>query len=141
MRFHNSLQTARLAGVLLLMLCVAAIPAYASENQADEAHKVPAIDGGIGPCSVEFTVRDSSGKPLYAAKVRVHIAYGFMNVRKLDLEQGTNVDGKASFTGLPQKVKQPLEFTATKDNLQGSATYNPAESCKATRTITLEKHE
>lgn len=133
----------RLSHLLLscLFLIAVSVPLYASENQAAEAHKVPAIDAGIGSCSVEFTVNDPSGKPVYDAKVRVHIAYGFMNLRKLDLEQGTNVDGKARFTGLPQKAKQPLEFTATKDNLQGSATYDPANTCRATHTITLEKHE
>ena len=115
--------------------------ALAYQNPAAEAKKVPVIDAGIGSCSEEFTVNDPAGKPVYDAKIRVHIAYGFMNLRKLDLEQGTNIDGKARFIGLPNKVKQPLEFAASKDNLQGSAVYDPANHCKATDIIILAKHD
>src|ERR1039458_5012053 len=75
---------------------------------AADAHTVPAVDGGIGSCSAEFTVKDQVGSPVYDSKVRVHIAYGIFH--KLDLEVGTNIDGKARFTGLPNRVKQPLLF-------------------------------
>jgi hypothetical protein len=104
------------------------------------AQEVPAIDGGIGPCSVEFTVTDGYAKPVYAATVKVHIAYGFGGIRKLDLEVGTNSDGKVKFKGLPVKVHNPpLEFHATKDQLTGLASYNPANECQARHDIVLEK--
>ena len=106
---------------------------------ADVAHTVPVMDGGVGPCTADFTINDSAGAPVYAAKVKVHIAYGFMNVRKLDLELGTNVDGKARFVGLPDRVKRGLYFEASEGDREGEAFDDPANTCKAQFTITLQK--
>jgi hypothetical protein len=98
------------------------------------------IDGGAGPCSLELTVTDGQAKGVYAATVKVHMAYGFGGIRKLDLEAGTNSDGKVLFKGLPAKVHNPpLEFRAAKDDLTGLATYNPATECQARHDIVLEK--
>ena len=80
---------------------------------------------------VEFTVKDAADSPVYDSKVRVHIAYGMFNAHKLDLEVGTNVDGKARFTGLPNRVKQPLQFKASQGDREGSAAYDPAEGYQA----------
>src|SRR4029077_12406893 len=74
-----------------------------------DAKSVPVIDGGLIPCSPDFTVSDPSGAPVSDAKIRVHIAYRFMNMHKLDLEVGTNADGKARFTGLPDHLKHGLD--------------------------------
>jgi hypothetical protein len=96
------------------------------------------MDGGVGPCSVVLTVLSEDGKPVAAADVKVHIAYGFAGVRKLDLEAGTNVDGKVKFTGLPSKVRRPpLDFQASKGNLSGVATYNPETECEAKHDLTM----
>jgi hypothetical protein len=58
------------------------------------------------------------GKPVYAATIKVHIKYGFGGMRRLDLEAGTNSDGKVKFAGLPDRVQRPpLEFHASKDQL------------------------
>jgi hypothetical protein len=97
------------------------------------------IDGGIGPCSADFTITDAIGAPVYNAKVRVHIAYRFLNAHKLDLEVGTNSDGKARFAGLPEKTKQGLLFHASEGSREGSAFDDPAKTCKASLTIALEK--
>jgi len=107
-------------------------------NPADP-HAVPLMDAGIGPCTADFTITDSAGTPVYAAKVKVHIAYGFMNVRKLDLELGTNIDGKAGFTGLPDHIKHGLYFQASEGDRAGEAFDDPANTCKAQFTITLLK--
>src|SRR3981081_865955 len=85
---------------------ILALPMLAAQsNSKIDPHSVPVIDGSIGPCSADFTVTDAGGVPVYDAKIRVHIAYGFMNTHKLDLEVGTNIDGKASVTGLPDRIK------------------------------------
>src|SRR5215468_12587517 len=111
-----------------------------SPTPTPPAQEVPVIDGGVGPCSVEFTVTDANAKPQYAATVKVRIAYGFAGVKKLNLEAGTNVNGKVRFKGLPAKVHNPpLEFTATKDQLTGMVTYNPATECEGQHDIMLEK--
>jgi len=104
------------------------------------SQEVPVMDGGAGPCSVELTAIGADGKPIYAATVKVHMAYGFAGIRKLDLEAGTNSDGKVRFKGLPAKVHNPpLEFHGSKDDLSGLATYNPASECQAKHDIVLEK--
>jgi len=98
------------------------------------------MDGGAGPCSVDLTLTDTDAKPVYAATIKVHIAYGFAGIRRLDLEAGTNSDGKVKFIGLPRRVHQsPLEFRASKDDLQGISTVDPSSECQASRTISLAK--
>jgi hypothetical protein len=102
----------------------------AGSQQTPDPHQVPVMDGGAGPCSVGFSVTDEKGAPLYDAKIRVHIEYGFAGVRRLDLEAATNVDGKAQFKGLPQKVKGGiLYFNGSQGKREGSATYDPAKNC------------
>jgi len=106
-----------------------------SATRSPEA--IPVMDGGAGPCSLELTVA-SDTKPVAAANVRVHIAYGFAGVRKLDLEAYTNNEGKLKFTGLPSRVKRPpLEFRATKGKWAGIAVYDPESECNAKHELTL----
>jgi hypothetical protein len=95
------------------------------------------VDAAIGPCSAEFTVKDAGGSAVYDAKIKVHINYGVFH--KMDLEVGTNADGKALFKGLPNRVKQPLEFRASQGDREGSSVFDPAEGCQAERTIVISK--
>jgi len=100
-------------------------------QQTPDPHQVPVMDGEAGPCSVAFTVTDVKGTPVYDARIKVHIAYGFAGVRKLDLEAATNVDGKTQFKGLPEKIKGgALMFHASQGKRDGSAVYDPAKDCK-----------
>jgi len=109
-------------------------------QQTPDPHQVPVMDGEAGPCSISFTVTDAAGAPVYDARIKVHIAYGFAGVRRLDLEAATNVDGKTLIKGLPDKVKgKVLYFNATQGKRKGAYTYNPATSCdsgKATIVLT-----
>jgi hypothetical protein len=124
--------------LLISGLLVLAAPSFAAD--APNPHEVPAVDGGLGPCSIEFTAKDSTGSPLYNAKVRVHIATGFLGVKKTDLEVGSNVDGKAKFTGLPDKTKFSLEFDAQQGELAGIFSWTPAKGCSPLQeNITLKK--
>jgi hypothetical protein len=108
--------------------------------QPQQAADIPVIDGKVGPCSVELTVTDADTKPVYGATVKVHIAYGFAGVRKLDLEAGTNAQGKILIKGLPLRVHNPpLEIHASKDDLTGTANYNPGTECQAKHSIMLGK--
>jgi len=102
-----------------------------AQSQPDP-HQVPVMDGEAGPCSVAFTVTDIKGAPVYDARIKVHIEYGFAGVRRLDLEAATNIDGKTQFKGLPKKVKGGvLYFHASQGKGEGSATYDPAKTCSA----------
>jgi hypothetical protein len=115
-------------GVAVFMMVGAFAPAYA--QQTPDLHEVPVMDGEAGACSIAFTVTDVKGAPVYDARIRVHIAYGFAGVRRLDLEAATNVDGKTQFKGLPEKVKGgTLIFRASQGKRDGSAVYDPAKKC------------
>lgn len=97
-------------------------------------------DGGAGPCSAEFSVTGTDGKPVFAALISVHIAYGLGGLHKLDMSVYTSQEGKGKFTGIPARVrKPPLEFKATKDQLVGIATVDPATECEARHDIILDK--
>jgi hypothetical protein len=115
--------------------------AQKNAEEQKEAHAVPVLDGGIGSCTADITVTDANAAPVYAATVKVHIAYGFANARKLDLQLGTNVDGKARFTGLPDKIKHGFYFRAAEGDREGEAFDDPTTSCKAQLPITIRKPE
>jgi len=117
----------RCAGVLSLAVALAS-PVRA--QQTPDPHAVPVMDGEAGPCAVAFVVTDRNGTPVYDARIRVHIEYGFAGVRRLDLEAATNIDGKTQFKGLPKKVKGGiLSFHAVEGKREASASYDPEKSC------------
>ncbi len=125
---------------LALLALALSLPAFSQTPPAQpDPKEVPVVDGGVGDCSADFTVNDPAGAPVYAAKIKVHIAYGFMYARKLDLEVGTNVDGKARFTGIPARVKNGLFFEASEADRTASAFDDPATTCKAQFTLVLRK--
>lgn len=106
-------------------------------QQAAGANHVPVLDGGAGPCSVAFTVTDGKG-PVAAATVELHVAYGIFGAHKLYLQIGTNGDGKARFTGLPEKVKGgTMNFHASQGDRTGEASVDPAKTCNANLGIFL----
>ena len=124
--------------LFLLALSASAFP-QAATTPATDPNSVPVIDGALGPCSADFTVTDSAGAPVYDAKIRVHIAYGFMSLHKLDLEIGTNADGKARVTGLPDRIKHGLYFHTSQGDRTAETFDDPANTCKAQFKPVLEK--
>jgi hypothetical protein len=119
---------------------ILALPMLAAQsNSKIDPHTIPVIDGSIGPCSADFTVTDAGAVPVYDAKIRVHIAYGFMNAHKLDLEVGTNIDGQASVTGLPGRIKHGFYFHASQGDRSGEAFDDSTNTCKAKLSIVLQK--
>jgi hypothetical protein len=129
--------------ILGLMCAFTASPHALAQKQnsnsasSDASQMTPVMDGGAGPCSLLLTV-SHEGKPAVAAHVKVHIAYGFAGIRKLDLDAYTGNDGKLKFTGLPDRVKRPpLAFRAAKDKLYGTATYDPENECNSKVDIVL----
>src|SRR5690348_8686100 len=127
------LRNIQLHALLFLVLLVTTPVAHGQANP----HSVPLIDAEAGPCTAEMTVTDQAGKPVYGATIKVRIEYGFMKVRKTDLQAGTNVDGKAKFIGLPDKLNKNLHFRASSGDAQGSAFANPAKNCHSTHSIVL----
>jgi len=123
----------------LLLVVLSSLALQAQTAAPVDPKTIPVIDGGIGPCSADFTVTDTAQAPVYAANIKVHIAYGFMYARKLDLEVGTNADGKARFTGLPDRVKHGLFFEASEGDRTAQVFDDPATTCKAQFIVALRK--
>ncbi len=133
-RFGLSLLTL----VAVAMFAAAPTKATAADQKVDPK-TVAEVDAGQGPCTADFVINDDAGKPIYAANIRVHIAYGFMNLHKFDLQVGTNAEGRARFIGLPENSKQGLFFRASEGEREGSAFDNPSATCKAQFVIVLRK--
>ena len=95
------------------------------------------IDGKLGPCAAEFTVKDADGKPVYAATVRVRVRYGLMSIRRMDLEVGTDADGRGRIEGLPTKAR-PLAYEIVKGEKKAAAEQDVAKKCDATFEVTLK---
>lgn len=100
-------------------------------SSAQAKSSIPTVDGESGPCSVEFTVSDASGAPVYDAQIHVDVDYGFMGLHHLDLQVATDKNGKARFTGLPDNTDGALFFEATTDTLRGVAVADPNSECQA----------
>jgi hypothetical protein len=116
------------AGVFLAVSCAAL-----ASNEPD----IPVVDGKIGTCTADFTVKDTTDKPIYNAKIDVLIKYGFFSMRKTELEAGTNSNGKARFTGLPNRLRNPMEFNITSGNLSKTVTDDPSDTCNAVYDVKL----
>ena len=116
-----------LIGIVFLVLASIAV---AEEN-------VPVVDAHLGKCSTTVTVLDSEEKPVYDAKVTVDLRYGFLGIRKMSLEVGTNGDGKATVAGLPEKAKDPLEFLVTKGSLTKKVLVDTAAKCRDSIQVKL----
>jgi len=108
--------------------------------QPQQPDDIPVTDAQSGPCSIELSVTGPDSKPVYAARIDYHAAYGAFGAHKLDMGVYTNAQGKARFTGIPGKVKKPpIEFKASKDDLVGVATMDPATECQAKHDIVMDK--
>jgi hypothetical protein len=125
--------------IAFLLLAAAALAQQPAQQPPSETQKpdLAIISARLGPCSADFTVTDADGKPVYAAIVHVRIRYGFMSVKRMDLEVGTNSEGKARVEGLPEKGRL-LVYDVTKDMLKGTAQQDLVASCKAMFPVTLK---
>jgi hypothetical protein len=121
-------------------LCAIVFMMLGAPVVANDTPEVPVVDGGIGSCRADFTVKDDAGKPIYNAKIHVTLKYGFFSMRKTDLEVGTNSDGKARFTGLPDSPKKPLEFQIKSGTVSKTVTDDPTNNCNAVFEVTLSVH-
>jgi hypothetical protein len=122
---------------LALILPLVALSPVAVAGAQDD---VPHISADVGSCNASFRVNDGSNKPIYNAKIDVTVHYGFMNLRKTDLEVATNGDGKARVDGLPNFPRKPLQFVVHSGTVTKSVTDDPNTTCKASFDVTLEVH-
>lgn len=99
---------------------------------------IPSVSADLGPCSARFSVTDGT-RPIYDAKVRTRIKYGAFGVRKLDLEVGTDSNGKAAVVNLPNLAKQPIAFEIVKGDISRTVIFDPGQKCDATYEVALRK--
>ena len=124
----------------LQVICAVAFLAICGATTTANPADIPSVDGGVGSCRADFTVKDGASKPIYNAKIEVLLRYGFMNMRKTDLQVGTNSDGKARFTGLPNFPKKPLEFHIKSGTVSKTVTDDTSTNCNAIYDVVLTVH-
>jgi len=99
--------------------------------------EVPVLNARLGGCSAEFTVKNADGAPVYLALIHVNVRYGPLNVKRMDIEVGTNSDGKARIKGLPDKAK-PMTYDVQKDDKKTTVDQDVAKSCDGKFEVTLK---
>lgn len=99
------------------------------------APSIPTVDGGEGPCHVQFKATDGAGNPVGNARISVQAEWGLFGSHKLDLTVLTDKNGMARFIGLPDKTDGILYFQANKGNLQGVATVFVDNECKSEHAL------
>ncbi|MFB3813031.1 MAG: hypothetical protein ACE14L_02885 [Terriglobales bacterium] len=122
------------------MMRVAALTLVLIPLAFAEHTKVPVteISADMGRCSASFHVTDMAGEPLYNVTISTTIRHGFLNRRKLELQAGTNSDGRARFVKLPNHVKNPIVFTVTNSVDTATRSYDPGTNCHAEYNIPLQ---
>jgi hypothetical protein len=122
-----------------MMLITIALAALALAQQPSDAQKpeLAVLKAGLGPCAADFTVKDADGSSVYGAIIHVRVRYGFMNIKRADLEVGTNSEGRARVEGLPDKAK-PLVYEIAKDTRKMTVEQNVASMCQGTFDVTLK---
>ncbi len=93
-----------------------------------------------GMCTADFTVKDADGRPVYGAVVHVRVRYGFMGVKRADLEIGTSSEGKARIEGLPDKAK-PFAYDVKKDDKAATAEQDVEKNCHGMFELTLKAQQ
>src|SRR6187401_303291 len=102
--------------IALILLAITVL----AQQPALPQPELAVLNAGLGSCSADFTVIHADGSPAYPAIVHVQVRYGFMGVKRMDLEVGTNNDGKARIEGLPAAAKS-LVYDISQDDRKGSA--------------------
>ncbi len=124
------------AAVLLLgWFLIPALPGVA-HPQERPPQEIPVLDARLGPCSADFTVHGTDGRPVYGALIHVRVRYGPWSIKRSDLEVGTNSDGRARIAGLPEKARL-LRYDVRKDALVGAAEQDVRNTCEAAFVVSL----
>jgi len=109
-----------------------------SAGLAVQEQKVPVVDGRLGGCSADFTVKGRDGAPVYDAKIDVEVRHGFLGMRRLSLQVGTNSDGRARVAGLPDARNKTYRFQITSGEFNKTVVMDTAEGCEAAFEVLLE---
>ncbi|HEY6269695.1 MAG TPA: hypothetical protein VIX11_15435 [Candidatus Acidoferrum sp.] len=124
----------------ILLLGAILVSTLGEGTTTADSPEVPVVDAGLGSCRADFLVKDGADKPIFNAKISLTIKYGFLNKRKSEVEIGTNSDGKARVTGLPNLPKRPLDFSIKSSDVSTTVTDDPSTNCNAVFNVTLTVH-
>ena len=138
---HGYCAVGRRYGTLDVIMTIAMVALAVALTQQPFAEAptpdLAVISARIGGCAADFVVKDADGQPVYAAIVHVRIRYGFLGIKRVDLEVGTDSAGKARVEGLPDKVK-PLTFDVQKADTTATVEQTHLSPCQATYEVSLE---
>ena len=123
--------------MFIASIAVAAVILVQQPAAPTAASELSVISARVGTCAADFTVRGADGMPVYAATIHVRIRYGFMSLKRMDLEVGTNSDGKARIEGLPARAK-PLAYDISKAGKRAVVEQDLSRTCSASYSISLE---
>ena len=99
--------------------------------------ELPVLKARLGNCSADFIVKSADGAPVYLALVHVRVRYGAMGIKRMDLEVGTNSEGKARIEGLPDKAR-PMTYDVQKDDAKAVVDQDVAKTCQGKFDVTLK---
>ncbi|HSW39280.1 MAG TPA: hypothetical protein VLL97_07300 [Acidobacteriota bacterium] len=111
------------AAICFMMAFMLSASSFASEQN------VPVLDAEIGRCAVSFTVAASDNTPLYNARISVVVRHGFLGMRRLSLEMGTDSSGRARIIGLPESPREHFEFEITSAPYHRIVRHFPSSNC------------
>ena len=121
--------------LICLLFLTACVPGFGFQKQV-----VPVVDGHLGSCSAKFTVLDKDKVPVYDAKIDVELRHGFLGLKRMSLQVGTNSDGEARVAGLPDKSGKTYTFEITSGSLSRTVTMNTSlDGCKAEFEVVLDE--
>jgi hypothetical protein len=134
----------RMATAFTLCTILAAIPVMAQDQDARDVKEileipVAVVDGHLGRCTADFTVTDNRQVPIYDAKIDVTLRYGFLGLRKMSLQVGTNSEGKAGVAGLPDQPNKTFRFEVTSGKMSKTVVMNTSDRCNAEFDVVLEE--
>jgi hypothetical protein len=133
----------RSLSVLLLFAliagCLGICVAQSAPSAVPPAYIPPTeISANLGSCSALITVTGADAKPVFNARVSTRIHYGFLSVKKLDLEVFTSAAGQVKIVGLPEVPKKTIIFYINKDGRMDSVEYTPEVKCRGTYNVQLK---
>ncbi len=96
------------------------------------------ISAGLGTCSALITVTGADSKPIFDVKVTTRIHYGFMALKKLDLETYTSANGQVKIVALPEVPKKPIYIYVSKGDKLETLEFKPDVHCRAMFDVQLK---
>ena len=112
-------------------------PQAAAPAAGPATPELPVLDAKLGACTADFTVKNAAGAPVSLALIHVQVRYGPLNVKRMDLEGGSNVEGKARVTGLPDKARR-MTWDITKDDKKTVVDQDVEKTCQGKFDVTLK---